>query len=107
MTERMEREMDWDDAAERTLAALCGMVPQTLRELAEAAAREESEGVAGSRGASAVAADDVVRGWIRTTPPEQRDSLVALIEDLGFDPMRFADDLQSGEGWGEEEPREG
>ena len=95
--------MSWDDAAERTLALLCGMVPETLRELAEATARDESEQVAADRGADMVTDDDVVRGWIRTTPPEQRNSLVALIEDLGFEPERFADALESVDGWGEEE----
>lgn len=35
---------------------------------------------------------------IRTTPPEQRDSLVEVIDDLGFEPELFADELQSKEG---------
>jgi hypothetical protein len=46
-----------------------------------------------------------MRGWIRTTPPEQRDGLVAVIEDLGLEPERYADELESGEGW-EEEPED-
>ncbi|MGH2379076.1 MAG: hypothetical protein ACRDGT_11445 [Candidatus Limnocylindria bacterium] len=96
------RTMEWEDAAERTLAAFTGMVPETLRPLAESAGREESELVAGDRGASAVAADDVVRGWIRTTPPEQRNSLVEVIDDLGFDPELFADDLEGLGDWEEE-----
>ena len=95
--------MSWDASAERTLALLCDMVPATLRDLAEATARDQSEQVAADRGAEAVAADDVVRGWIRTTPPEQRNSLVAVIEDLGFEPERFAEELESVEGWREEE----
>ena len=97
--------MEWDQGAERVMSALTGMVPSTLRPLAEAAAREESEAVAADRGAASVAADDVVRGWIRTTPLEQRNGLVEVIDDLGFDPELFADDLQSDEGWSEEGTR--
>lgn len=97
--------MVWDDAAEGVLATLCRMVPETIRELARSAARDESESVAGERGAVSVGVDDVVRGWIRTTPPEQRDGLVAVIESLGIEPERFVDELESGEGW-EEEPED-
>ncbi|MFN2521184.1 MAG: DUF2621 family protein [Candidatus Limnocylindria bacterium] len=91
--------MSWDPGAESTLAALVRMVPETLRELAEAATREESEELADARDAEAVEADDVIRAWIRTTPPEQRDGLVAVIESLGFEPERYADELGSVEGW--------
>ena len=65
--------MNWDPHAEGTLRTFAEMVPATLRELAPAAARDESELVASDRGADEVTADDVVRGWIRTTPPEQRN----------------------------------
>ncbi|HET8568678.1 MAG TPA: DUF2621 family protein [Candidatus Limnocylindria bacterium] len=100
--------MNWDEEARGILAQLCGMVPATFRELAEASAREESETLASERGGEEVEAADVVRGWIRMTPPEQRDALVPIIEDLGFDPVEFSDDLQSDEGWGEaEEPPSG
>ncbi len=95
--------MLWDEAAERILAALTEMVPATLRPLAEASARDESELVASDRAAEAVEPEDVVRGWIRTTPPEQRNALVEVIADLGFEPELFAEDLQSVEGWGESE----
>jgi hypothetical protein len=100
--------MRWDGQAERTLRTLADMVPATLRELATAAARDESELVASDRAANEVAVEDVVRGWIRTTPPEQRNGLVAVIDELGVDVELFADDLQSDEGWsdpeGEPEP---
>jgi hypothetical protein len=97
--------MNWSDAADSVLQALVGMVPETLRELAGAAARDESEAVAEQRGASEVEVDDVVRGWIRTTPPEQRNGLIAVIESLGIEPERFAEELESSEGWDEfEEP---
>ena len=91
--------MRWDGQAERTLRSLADMVPATLRELASSAARDESELVASDRGAAEVMVEDVVRGWIRTTPPEQRNGLVAVIDELGFDVELFADDLQSDEGW--------
>ena len=94
--------MRWDGNAERTLRSLADMVPTTLRELATAAARDESELVASDRAADEVLVDDVIRGWIRTTPPEQRNGLVAVIDELGFDVELFADDLQSDEGWSEE-----
>jgi hypothetical protein len=100
--------MRWDGQAERTLRTLADMVPATLRELATAAARDESELVASDRAADEVTVEDVVRGWIRTTPPEQRNGLVAVIDELGVDVELFADDLQSDEGWsdteGEPEP---
>ena len=56
------------------------MVPATLRELASAAARDESELVASDRAADEVLVEDVVRGWIRTTPPEQRKMGNVLLE---------------------------
>jgi hypothetical protein len=98
--------MRWDSHAEGTLRTLANMVPETVRELATAAARDESELVASDRAADEVAVEDVVRGWIRTTPPEQRNGLVAVIDELGFDVELFADDLQSDEGWSEEDTAE-
>ena len=95
--------MQWSEAAEGLLATLARMVPQTLRELAAASAREETEAIAQDRGAEEVEADDVMRGWIRTTPPEQRNGLVAVIEDLGLEPERYAEDLENAEGWEEDE----
>jgi hypothetical protein len=94
--------MNWSEAADSMLLALVGMVPETLRELAAASARDESEAVAEQRGASEVEVDDVVRGWIRTTPPEQRNGLIAVIESLGLEPERYAEELESPEGWDEE-----
>ena len=97
--------MSWSDAADSMLQALVKMVPETLRELAGAAARDESEAVAEQRGSNEVEVDDVVRGWIRTTPPEQRNGLIAVIESLGMEPERYAEELESAEGWDEfEEP---
>ncbi len=92
----------WEDSAEGVLATLCRMVPETVRDLARAAARDESEGVASGRDATSVGVDDVVRGWIRTTPPEQRNGLVAVIEELGLEPERYADELETVGDWDEE-----
>lgn len=97
-----ERTMDWDAEADRILSAFTSMVPETLRPLAAASGREESEIVATDRGASSVTPDDVIRGWIRTTPPEQRNGLVEVIDDLGFDPELFADELEALGDWEEE-----
>src|SRR2546428_13276282 len=94
--------MEWDETAEGVLATLCRMVPETIRELARASAHDESEVVASERGAASVSVDDVVRGWIRTTPPEQRDGLVAVIERLELAPGRYVDEIAAGEGWAEE-----
>ena len=94
--------MEWDETAEGVLATLCRMVPDTIRELAKAAAHDEAESVASERGAVSVTVNDVLRGWIRTTPPEQRNGLIAVIEDLGLEPESYADELESGEGWDEE-----
>ncbi len=96
------RSMEWESAAESVLRSLVDMVPETMRELAKATARDESELAAQDRGAAIVAGEDVIRGWIRTTPPEQRDGLVEVIDGLGFEPETFADDLQSAEGWEDE-----
>ena len=93
----------WDGNAERTLRSLADMVPATLRELATAAARDEAEQVASGRDSDEVLTEDVVRGWIRTTPPEQRNGLVAVIDGLGFDVQLFAEELQSAEGWDEDD----
>lgn len=94
--------MPWDPSAEAVLATLARMVPETLRTLAASAARDESEAVASDHDAATVGPDDVIRGWIRTTPPEQRNGLVAIIDDLGFDVERFVDDLQSEGDWPED-----
>ena|SRR5260221_10816278 len=94
--------MRWDGNAERTLRSFADMVPTTLRELATAAARDESEQVASDRESDEVLTEDVVRGWIRTTPPEQRNGLVAVIDGLGFDVQLFAEELESVEGWDDE-----
>ena len=94
--------MNWSEPAESVLLALVRMVPETLRELAGGSARDESEAVAEQRGANEVEVDDVVRGWIRTTPPEQRNGLIAVIESLGLEPERYAEELESPEGWDEE-----
>ncbi len=102
MTQTPEPRMPWDAAAERVVQALLDMVPATVRPLAEATARDESEIAAQERGASEVGAEDAIRGWIRTTPPEQRDGLVAVIDELGFDPELYAEDLGSVAGWEDE-----
>jgi hypothetical protein len=94
--------MHWSDAAENLLSSLARMVPETLRELATAAARDEAEAVAEENGSGEVGGDDVMRGWIRTTPPEQRNGLVEIIDQLGLDPERYADDLEDAAGWDEE-----
>jgi len=94
--------MNWSEAADSMLLAFVRMVPETLRELATASARDESEAAAEQRGSSEVEVDDVVRGWIRTTPPEQRNGLIAVIESLGLEPERYAEELESPEGWDEE-----
>jgi len=94
--------MNWNEAADSVLLAFVRMVPEPLRELASASARDESEAVAEQRGSSEVEVDDVVRGWIRTTPPEQRNGLIAVIESLGLEPERYAEELESPEGWDEE-----
>ena len=96
--------MPWDPNAEAVLTTLARMVPETLRALASAAARDESEAVAHERDATTVGADDVIRGWIRTTPPEQRNGLVAVIDDMGFEAELFAEDLQSEGDWPEDDP---
>jgi hypothetical protein len=95
--------VDWDDRAEALLEMLCAMVPETLRSLAEAAAREEGELVASERGAGSVEDGDVLRGWIRVTPPDQRNSLVAVIESLGYEAADFAAELEDAEAWGGDE----
>ena len=98
--------MEWTDEATTLLDTLARMVPETIRDLAKLSARDEAEAVASSSGANEVDVDDVMRAWIRTTPPEQRNGLVAVIESLGLEPERYADDLESAEGWGEDEEQD-
>ena len=70
-----------------------------------ATSRDEAESVAGERNSASVSVDDVIRGWIRVTPPEQRNGMVAVIESLGLEPEIYETELQSDEGW-EEEPED-
>ncbi len=87
--------MRWEEASEELLGALLQMVPDTFRGLAEGAARVEAEGYATERGAASVEPDDVIRGWIATTPVDQRNGLVAVLEELGVDPEAYADELST------------
>lgn len=102
MTEEAPHAMTWEPGAESTLRALVDMVPATMKELARATARDESELAAQERGGDSVGAIDVVRGWIRTTPPEQRDGLIEVIDALGFEAAEFEAALRSTEGWGDD-----
>lgn len=98
--------MEWTVGAQGVIDALGRMVPEALRQLAILSARDEAEGVASADGRDTVEVDDAMRGWIRTTPPEQRNGLVAIIESLGLEPERYADDLEDAEGWDEEQEAE-
>jgi len=95
--------MEWSEGAENLLTALAKMVPEALRQLARLSARDEAEAIATERSADEVDVDDAMRGWIRMTPPEQRNSLIAVIESLGLEPERYAEDLQDAEGWDDEQ----
>jgi hypothetical protein len=98
--------MDWTVEADNLLTALARMVPETLRQLATMSARDEAEGIASEAGENEVDVDEAMRGWIRTTPPEQRNGLIAVIESLGLEPERYAEDLENAEGWDDEETEE-
>ena len=95
--------MEWSEGAENLLTALARMVPEALRELARLSARDEAEAVAADRSADEVDVDDTMRGWIRMTPPDQRNGLIAVIDSLGLEPERYAEDLENAEGWDDEE----
>jgi hypothetical protein len=94
--------MEWTDEATALLDSLTRMVPETLRPLARMSAKDEAESIATESGEGQVGVDDTMRGWIRTTPPEQRNGLIAVIESLGLEPERYADDLENAEGWDDE-----
>src|SRR6266850_6326422 len=94
--------MDWSEGAENVLTALAKMVPETLRQLAQMSAKDEAESIAQERGANEVDVDDAMRGWIRITPPDQRNGLVAVIESLGLEPETYVEELENAEGWDEE-----
>ncbi len=94
--------MEWTEEADNLLASLARMVPETLRELATMSARGEAEGIASEAGANEVDVDEAMRGWIRITPPEQRNGLIAVIESLGLEPERYAEELETAEGWDDE-----
>ena len=95
--------MEWSDGAENVLTALAKMVPESLRLLARLSAKDEAESIASERSADLVDVDDAMRGWIRVTPPEQRNSLIAVIESLGLEPERYIEDLEDAEGWDDED----
>ena len=99
--------MEWSEGAENLLTALAKMVPEALRQLARLSARDEAEAIAAERSADAVDVDDAMRGWISMTPPDQRNGLIAVIESLGLEPERYADDLQNAEGWDDEQDEDG
>jgi hypothetical protein len=86
--------MDWERSAEDLLGAFLRMVPETYRPLAETSARAEAEAVAAARG-DTVTVDDVVRGWIASTPADQRNGLVEVLDALGFDPETYAEELEA------------
>ena len=94
--------MDWSEGAENVLTALSKMVPETLRQLAQMSAKDEAESIAQERGAEEVDVDDAMRGWIRITPPDQRNGLVAVIDSLGLEPETYAEELEDAEGWDDE-----
>ena len=94
--------MEWTEEADNLLASLARMVPETLRELATMSARGEAEGIASEAGVNEVDVDEAMRGWIRITPPEQRNGLIAVIESLGLEPERYAEELETAEGWDDE-----
>ncbi len=94
--------MNWTAEAQNIIEALGRMVPEALRQLAMLSAREEAEGIVSSEGGDTVDVDDAMRGWIRTTPPEQRNGLVAVIDSLGLEPETYAEELENAEGWDEE-----
>ena len=98
--------MEWSEGAENLMTALGKMVPETLRMLAQMSARDEAEAIASERGAPDVDVDDAMRGWIRVTPPDQRNGLIAVIDSLGLEPERYADDLENAEGWDDEDDDE-
>ena len=95
--------MQWSEGAENLVVALGKMVPETLRMLAQMSAKDEAEQVAQDRGADEVDVDDAMRGWIRVTPPDQRNGLIAVIESLGLEPERYVNDLEDAEGWDDDE----
>ncbi len=94
--------MNWTDGANNLLTARAKMVPDTIRQLAMMSAKDEAEAIASERGTGEVGVDDAMRGWIRTTPPEQRNGLIAVIESLGLEPERYASDLEDASGWEED-----
>ena len=95
--------MEWSEGAENLLTALSKMVPESLRMLARMSAKDEAEAIASERGAPDVDVDDAMRGWIRVTPPDQRNGRIAVIDSLGLEPERYADDLENAEGWDDED----
>ena len=95
--------MEWSEGAEHLVTALGKMVPESLRMLAQMSAKDEAEAIASDRGASEVDVDDAMRGWIRVTPPDQRNGLIAVIESLGLEPERYGEDLENADGWEDED----
>jgi hypothetical protein len=95
--------MEWSEGAENLVTALGKMVPESLRMLAQMSAQDEAEAIASDRGSSEVDVDDAMRGWIRVTPPDQRNGLIAVIESLGLEAERYGEDLENAEGWDDDD----
>src|SRR5437660_787364 len=76
--------MEWDESAEGVLVTLCRMVPDTIRELARAAARDQAESVAGDRGSASVSVD---AGILRDGQlvKAKGDEIASMMSEADFD----------------------
>ncbi len=83
--------MEWESAAEQQFNQLLKEVPIMFRAMAKNAIRSGAENAARERGASSVSPEDVIRGYIVTTPGPQKGGLRKIFEKLGIDTGPYED----------------
>ncbi|MDD5541865.1 MAG: DUF2621 family protein [Acidobacteriia bacterium] len=99
MTERQVVErvlrMNWSTEATTQFESMLNDVPAMMRGMARSMASAEAERVAAERGATEVSVDDLIRGMIRATPSDFRETVKQLLQGHGIDPATYASEFGS------------
>jgi Proto-chlorophyllide reductase 57 kD subunit/Protein of unknown function (DUF2621) len=82
--------MDWNEAAEQLLEQILMTTPLPVRQVIEAQVRQNAEAAAEKEGRSRISTNQLVEGWIESTPAALRGELPRQMERLGLDPEEFS-----------------
>jgi hypothetical protein len=82
--------MDWNEAAEQLLDQILMTTPLPVRQQIEAQVRQNAETAAERDGRSRISTNQLVEGWISSTPAALRGELPRQMERLGLDPEEFS-----------------